>query len=491
MPSVTRWICPPNSSEPKPASGRSPAARARAASLGNSSKISPVASASRCPEYALPAMRHDLLGEQGHRLPDQGMIHDPALVEIANEFVHSVFAFERAHPFDAEIRIAEDTHLALDVLVANLLDAGEHLAERLETADVGLADRPQPLAGFAQKPQQSWLCLLPRLRTARRDVHRESKRGVALCAGAQSLAIALQAGFEPFGRIDQRRGENRQTAPPCERKSLGAVGGDAHRRVGCLYRTRDHTQITGTKIFAVERKRLALPRRQDEVERFLEALAALFLRDIEPDVIERERAAPDPEFEPSIAEDVGGRGLLDDLHRAMQRQQGYRGAEPDAAGSLPSCRQDHQRIGKDRERPAEVKLSEPRGIEAKLVAELDLREDVAVALALGVAARTRQLVEEAEAHLFFLTAYLYDAPLTRRISRRRSRSNRQPREGSQPDRESFVAAVGGGLRNSRGSTAWRPWRNSKCSWGSLTLPVEPTRAMTCPRATLSPRFTSS
>src|SRR5215471_6220091 len=138
-----------------------------------------------------------------------------------------------------------------------------------------------------------------------------------------------------------------------------------------------------------------------------------------------------------------------------------------------------------------MQFPQPGRIETKIIAEFDLREDVLVTLMLGKTARARQLVEKAKAHLFFLTAYWCDAPLARRISRRRSRSNRQPREGSQPDRESFVAAVGGGLRNPRGSTAWRPWRNSKCSCGSLTLPVEPTRAMTCPRATLSPRFTSS
>jgi hypothetical protein len=149
------------------------------------------------------------------------------------------------------------------------------------------------------------------------------------------------------------------------------------------------------------------PRREDEVERLLEAFTALFLRNIEPDVVKRESAAPDPEFEPSIAEDVGGRGLLDDLHRVMQRQQGYRGSEPDAPGSLRGRRQDHQRIGEDRERAAKVELSKPRRIEAKLISELDLREDVVVALILGETARARQLVEKAEAHLSSLAAGLH------------------------------------------------------------------------------------
>ena len=74
------------------------------------------------------------------------------------------------------------------------------------------------------------------------------------------------------------------------------------------------------KIFALEREVFALPRREDEVERLLKALAALFLRDVEPDVIEWERAPSDPEFETPIAQDIGDRRLLGDLHRVVQGQ---------------------------------------------------------------------------------------------------------------------------------------------------------------------------
>jgi hypothetical protein len=53
-----------------------------------------------------------------------------------------------------------------------------------------------------------------------------------------------------------------------------------------------------------------------------------------------------------------------------------------------------------------VELAEPRGIEAEVVAELDLCEDVPVALMLGKSARAWQLIEEAEAHLSSLAAGL-------------------------------------------------------------------------------------
>src|SRR3954466_16061604 len=128
----------------------------------------------------LSAMRHYLLGEEGHRLPNHGMVHNAALIEIADELVHPVLALEGAHPLDAKIGIAEDPHLALYVLVANPLYACEDLPERLEAAEVGLADRPQPLGGFAQKAEQSGLGILPRLGTARRNMHRECQRGVPL-----------------------------------------------------------------------------------------------------------------------------------------------------------------------------------------------------------------------------------------------------------------------------------------------------------------------
>ena len=72
------------------------------------------------------------------------------------------------------------------------------------------------------------------------------------------------------------------------------------------------------KIFALEREVFALPRREDEVERLLKALAALFLRDVEPDIIERESAPSDPELEPSVAENVGDGRLFDDLYWMVQ-----------------------------------------------------------------------------------------------------------------------------------------------------------------------------
>jgi hypothetical protein len=66
--------------------------------------------------------------------------------------------------------------------------------------------------------------------------------------------------------------------------------------------------------------------------------------------------------------------------------------------TLRRRRQYHQRIGEDREGAAEVKFPEPDHVEADLIAELDLRHDVPIALALRKPARTGQLIEKAETH---------------------------------------------------------------------------------------------
>ena len=60
--------------------------------------------------------------------------------------------------------------------------------------------------------------------------------------------------------------------------------------------------------------------------------------------------------------------------------------------------QHHQRVGKDRKAAAEMQFAEPHRVEPDPVAELDLRQDVVVALLLGKPGRARQLVEEPEAH---------------------------------------------------------------------------------------------
>jgi hypothetical protein len=118
--------------------------------------------------------------------------------------------------------------------------------------------------------------------------------------------------------------------------------------------------------------------------------------------VNRRGAAPDPELQAPVAEQVGGGGLLGGLHRVVQREQRHRGAQADAARALSGGGQDHERVGEGGERPAEVQLAEPGGVEAEGIAQLDLGHDVLVPLALGVSGGARELIEEAEAHALVL-----------------------------------------------------------------------------------------
>ncbi len=229
-------------------------------------------------------------------------------------------------------------------------------------------------------------------------MHRKGEGGVASGAAAQCLAINREPLFQLVRRVDQRRREDRQAAARRERKGIGAVGGDPYRRVGRLHRPRRQVQLARPEVFAAEREGFAAPRADDEVERLLEPLAAFLHRDRIAFVMQGRGAASDPEFQPSVAEDVGDRGLFGDLDRVVQRQERHRRAEPDAGCPLRRRRQHHQRVGQDRKRAAEMQFAEPHRIEADLVPEFDLTDDVVVALLLRIAGRTGQLVEKPEAH---------------------------------------------------------------------------------------------
>src|SRR5690349_8030078 len=235
-------------------------------------------------------------------------------------------------------------------------------------------------------------------------MHRERQRGVARMIIWQALAVDGKACLELVRRVDQRRGENRQAPAGGERESIGAVGSDADRRVRLLQRPRHQGQVASVKIFAVERKGFAGPRREDEIERLVEPLAALLRRNAVMRVVPRDTAS-DAEFETAIAEDVGDRGFFGDLDRVVQRQQGHRRAEPDPLRPLRRRGQRHQRVGKYREGPDEVNLAEPDRIKAELVTQLYLRQDILIALMFGKSVGAGQLVEEPEAHALPLSPY--------------------------------------------------------------------------------------
>jgi len=151
----------------------------------------------------------------------------------------------------------------------------------------------------------------------------------------------------------------------------------------------DDGQVAGAEVLPLERELFLRPRLGDEVERFLEALAAFVLRDAVAVVVHRRGAAAGPELEATVAEEVGDGGLFGNLHGIVQGQQRDRRAQADPRRALRRRRQHHERIGENRERAAEVELAEPHRVEAQHVPELDLRHQVLVPLILGIRTGTR------------------------------------------------------------------------------------------------------
>src|SRR5262249_29699528 len=165
-----------------------------------------------------------------------------------------------------------------------------------------------------------------------------------------------------------------------------------------LHGLRHHRQVPRAVELSLVREGLLGPRLLDEVERLLEARAALLLGDVVAGIVDGSGAPAHPELQATVAQDVGDGRFLGDLHRVVKGQERHRCPEADARRALGSGGQDHERIGEDREGAAEVELAEPRGVETDGVAELDLGDEIEVSPALGVRAGARQLIEEPEAH---------------------------------------------------------------------------------------------
>jgi hypothetical protein len=88
------------------------------------------------------------------------------------------------------------------------------------------------------------------------------------------------------------------------------------------------------KVLALEREGLAGPGADDEIERFVEPLAALRHRHRISLVVKRRGAAADAEFEPPVAQEIDDRRLFRDLDRVVERQKRHRRAKPDPGGAL-------------------------------------------------------------------------------------------------------------------------------------------------------------
>src|SRR5436309_16118409 len=146
---------------------------------------------------------------------------------------------------------------------------------------------------------------------------------------------------------------------------------------------------------------LALPRRENDLQRFEEARLTLLVRDTERVVRARAAAAADPEVEPSLAQMIERRDLAGDAERMVQRQQlhGRPHAQAARAGHDPARHEQGRR--QDRTGGVDQHLGQPHDVEPPLLSRVGELEQLLEPLALRAAA-PYLLREDSEVHALSL-----------------------------------------------------------------------------------------
>src|SRR5262249_56071288 len=111
-----------------------------------------------------------------------------------------------------------------------------------------------------------------------------------------------------------KAGDERVADAPDHRKRVGCRRRHPDRRMRLLVRTRDDGQIVGREVLARVREAVLRPGFQDEVERLLEALAALVVADAVARVGARKAAAPDAEIHPALPALIHAPALFGPAH---------------------------------------------------------------------------------------------------------------------------------------------------------------------------------
>src|SRR5206468_7960491 len=125
-------------------------------------------------------------------------------------------------------------------------------------------------------------------------------------------------------------GDERVPHAPDHRERV--VGGSRHpdRWVGLLIGPRHHREIVEREVFSGVREAVLRPRLQDDVERFLEALAALVVADAVARVGAGKAAAPDAEVEATLADLIDRGGFLGGADGVTERKHADAGADAQA-----------------------------------------------------------------------------------------------------------------------------------------------------------------
>src|SRR5215510_3950488 len=141
-------------------------------------------------------------------------------------------------------------------------------------------------------------------------MHGKRQRNVLLYPRFEGLAVHRHIFAELIRGIDQRRSKERHSQSPSDGEGIRAVSGETNRWMGFLQGFRNNGQIFSLKVFPTIRETLVRPGFENHFERFLEPLAALFLRYIIANVMDRRGSATLPELKASAAENIRGRRFL-------------------------------------------------------------------------------------------------------------------------------------------------------------------------------------
>jgi len=134
----------------------------------------------------LSEMRHDFLGKQRHRLLHKRGVHQPSLVEIADELVKTILGLQLLNPRDAVLGVAEYAQLAVHIGISDAA-RGAILAPATD-----LLEQQQMLQGVLEG-SDPWLLPRDRMAGCGREADIRTASQVKL-RGSRSLAPKNPAG---------------------------------------------------------------------------------------------------------------------------------------------------------------------------------------------------------------------------------------------------------------------------------------------------------
>src|SRR5216683_2241545 len=233
-----------------------------------------------------------------------------------------------------------------------------------------------------------------------RGVHRNPEAYVAI-TGVPRLSprlavtshVSRQLGDVHAAQPD----ENGQTHPADARKGVRGRRGHPDRRMRLLIRARGDGGVGEAIELAFVAEGLALPRREDDLQRFEEASLTLFVGDAERVVGPRASAAANAEVEPSVAQMIERGDLAGDAERVVQRKKLNRRPHAQALGPRDDPARHQQGRRQYGTRGIDEHLRQPHDVEPPRLRRVDELEQLAERLTL-TAPTSYLLREDSEVH---------------------------------------------------------------------------------------------